>query len=227
LALSEGNYFIMMDETLTKKIGDAALIAVLVVDDAGDAVPLAKALLRGGVSVIELTLRTPAAFEALSNIKAGVPEIVAGIGTILTPEQLNQAKERGAAFGVAPGCNPSVINAAEKLGFPYAPGVSTASEIETAYEKGCKTLKFFPSESLGGISYLKNVNAPYAHLGIRYIPLGGIGIGNMKDYLENEAVLALGGSWLAPRNLINEKNWDKISKNCEEAMKIVRELRGK
>ncbi|MDR1148698.1 MAG: bifunctional 4-hydroxy-2-oxoglutarate aldolase/2-dehydro-3-deoxy-phosphogluconate aldolase [Spirochaetaceae bacterium] len=217
----------MMDETLTKKIGDAALIAVLVIDDAGDAAVLAKALLRGGVSVIELTLRTPAALEALSNIKTEVPEIVAGIGTILTPEQLRQAKERGAAFGVAPGYNPSVLDAAKKLDLPYAPGVSTASEIEAAYEKGCKTLKFFPSESLGGLSYLKNVNAPYAHLGIRYIPLGGIGIGNMKDYLENEAVLALGGSWLAPRNLINEKNWDKISKNCEEAMKIVRELRGK
>jgi 2-dehydro-3-deoxyphosphogluconate aldolase/(4S)-4-hydroxy-2-oxoglutarate aldolase len=217
----------MINETLTKKIGDAALIAVLVIDDAGDAVPLAKALLRGGISVIELTLRTPAALEALSKIKAEVPEIAAGIGTILTPDQVKQAKGRGAEFGVAPGYNPSVLDAAKKLGLPYAPGVSTASEIESAYEKGCGTLKLFPSESLGGLSYLKNVNAPYAHLGIRYIPLGGVGIGNMKDYLENEAVLALGGSWLAPRNLINEKNWDKISKNCEEAMKIVREVRGK
>jgi 2-dehydro-3-deoxyphosphogluconate aldolase/(4S)-4-hydroxy-2-oxoglutarate aldolase len=217
----------MMDEALTKRIGDSALVAVLVVDDAADAVPLAKALLRGGVGVIELTLRTQAALDALSKIKAEAPEITAGIGTILTPEQVKDAKGRGAAFGVAPGYNPSVLDAAKKFGLPYAPGVSTASEIEAAYEKGCKTLKLFPAESLGGLSYIKNVNAPYAHLGIRYIPLGGVSIGNLKAYLENEAILAVGGSWLAPRNLINEKNWDKISKNCEEAMKIVHEVRGK
>ncbi|MDR1363795.1 MAG: bifunctional 4-hydroxy-2-oxoglutarate aldolase/2-dehydro-3-deoxy-phosphogluconate aldolase [Spirochaetaceae bacterium] len=217
----------MMDETLTEKIRVSALIAVLVIDDAGDAVPLAKALLRGGISVIELTLRTPAALEALSKIKADVPEISAGIGTILSPDQVKQAKERGAAFGVAPGYNPSVLDAAKKLGLPYAPGVSTASEIEAAYERGCKTLKLFPAESLGGLSYLKNVNAPYAHLGIRYIPLGGVSVGNLRVYLENEAVLAVGGSWLAPRNLISEKAWDKISKNCEEAMKIAHEVRGK
>jgi 2-dehydro-3-deoxyphosphogluconate aldolase/(4S)-4-hydroxy-2-oxoglutarate aldolase len=216
----------MMDEALTKKIYDSALVAVLVIDDAEDAVPLAKALLRGGITSIELTLRTPAAFDALSNIRAEAGEITAGIGTILTPEQARQAKERGAAFGVAPGYNPAVLEAAKKLKLPYAPGVSTASEIEAAYEKGCKTLKFFPAESLGGLSYLKNVNAPYAHLGIRYIPLGGVGMGNLKAYLENEAVLAVGGSWLAPRNLINEKNWDQISKNCEEAMKIVHGVRG-
>jgi 2-dehydro-3-deoxyphosphogluconate aldolase/(4S)-4-hydroxy-2-oxoglutarate aldolase len=217
----------IMDEALTKKIEAAALVAVLVIDDAGDAIPLAKALLRVGISVIELTLRTQAALEALSRIKSDVPEITAGIGTILTPEQVKQAKERGAAFGVAPGYNPNVLDAAKKLGLSYAPGVSTASEIEAAHEKGCKTLKLFPAESLGGLAYLKNVNAPYAHLGIRYIPLGGVSVGNLKAYLENEAVLAVGGSWLAPRNLINEKNWDKISKNCEEAMKIVREVRGK
>jgi 2-dehydro-3-deoxyphosphogluconate aldolase/(4S)-4-hydroxy-2-oxoglutarate aldolase len=217
----------MMNETITKKIEEAALVAVLIVDDAEDALPLAKALLRGGIEAIELTLRTPAALDALSRIRAGVPELCAGIGTILTPEQLKQAKDRGAAFGVAPGYNPTVLEAAKKLGLPYAPGVSTASEIEAAYEKGCRTLKLFPAESLGGLSYLKNVNAPYAHLGIRYIPLGGVGIGNLKAYLEDEAVIAVGGSWLAPRSLINEKNWDQISKNCEEAMNIVYQIRGR
>jgi 2-dehydro-3-deoxyphosphogluconate aldolase/(4S)-4-hydroxy-2-oxoglutarate aldolase len=217
----------MMNETITKKIEVSALVAVLVVDDAANAVPLAKALLRGGVDVIELTLRTPAAFDALLKIKAEVPEITVGIGTILTPVQVREAKDYGADFGVAPGFNPTVLKSAKILGLPYAPGVSTASEIEAAYEMYCGTLKLFPAESLGGLSYLKSVNAPYAHLGIRYIPLGGIGIGNLKAYLENEAVLAVGGSWLAPRNLINEKNWDRISKNCEEAIGIVREVRGK
>ncbi|MDR2445064.1 MAG: bifunctional 4-hydroxy-2-oxoglutarate aldolase/2-dehydro-3-deoxy-phosphogluconate aldolase [Spirochaetaceae bacterium] len=217
----------MMNETITKKIEISAIIAVLVIDDAADAVPLAKALLRGGVDAIELTLRTPAALDALLKIKAEVPGITAGIGTILTPVQVREAKEHGADFGVAPGYNPTVLKSARIMGLPYAPGVSTASEIETAYEMGCKTLKLFPAESLGGISYLESVNAPYAHLGIRYIPLGGVGIGNLKAYLENEAILAVGGSWLAPRKLINEKNWDRISKNCEEAIGIVREVRGK
>jgi 2-dehydro-3-deoxyphosphogluconate aldolase/(4S)-4-hydroxy-2-oxoglutarate aldolase len=217
----------MMNETLTKKIGDSAIIAVLVVDDAADAVPLAKSLLRGGVDVIELTLRTPAALDALSKIKAEVPEITVGAGTVLTTMQAYDAKERGADFGVAPGYNPKVLDTAKRYGLPFAPGVSTASEIEAAYEKGCKTLKLFPSESLGGLSYLKNVNAPYAHLGIRYIPLGGVSVSNLKAYLENEFVLAIGGSWLAPRNLTNEKNWDRITKNCEEAMNIVHQVRGK
>ena len=217
----------MMDEAITKKIGDSAIVAVLVVDDAADAVPLAKALLRGGVDTIELTLRTPAAFDALSKIRALTPEITAGIGTILTTVQVKEAKDRGAAFGVAPGYNPTVLDAAKNFALPYAPGISTASEIEAAFERDCRTLKFFPAESLGGLSYLKSVNAPYAHLGIRYIPLGGVSIVNLKDYLENEAVLAVGGSWLAPRDLISEKNWDRISRNCEEAMSIVRQVRGK
>ncbi|MDR2795705.1 MAG: bifunctional 4-hydroxy-2-oxoglutarate aldolase/2-dehydro-3-deoxy-phosphogluconate aldolase [Spirochaetaceae bacterium] len=216
----------MMDEAITKKIEKSALVAVLVLDDADNAIPLARALLRGGIGAVELTLRTPAAFDALSKLKAGVPEITAGIGTILTPRQVKEAKERGADFGVAPGYNPTVLKAAKTFGLSYAPGVSTASEIEAAYEQGCRTLKFFPAESLGGLTYLKNVNAPYAHLGIRYIPLGGVSAGNLKAYLENEAILAVGGSWLAPRDLINEKNWDKISKNCEEAMKIAHQVRG-
>lgn len=216
----------MMNEAIKKKIEESGLVAVLVVDDAADAVPLAKALLRGGVDVIELTLRTPAAFDALSKIRAEAPEITAGIGTILTPVQVREAKDRGAAFGVAPGCNQTVLGSAQILGLPFAPGVSTASDIEAACERYCRTLKFFPAESMGGLSYLKNVNAPYAHLGIRYIPLGGISMANLKDYLENEAVLAVGGSWLAPRNLINEKNWDRISRNCEEAMGVVHQVRG-
>jgi 2-dehydro-3-deoxyphosphogluconate aldolase/(4S)-4-hydroxy-2-oxoglutarate aldolase len=217
----------LMNEELTSKLRAAALVAVLVVDDAENAVPLAAALLRGGIGAIELTLRTPAAFDALAKIKAEVPEITAGIGTILNAVQVKAAKERGAAFGVAPGYNQNVVEAAEFHRLPFAPGVSTASEIEAAYEKGCSVLKLFPAESLGGLAYLKNVNAPYAHLGIKYIPLGGVSIGNLKDYLENKAVLAVGGSWLAPRNLIAGKDWDGISKNCEAAMKIVHAVRGK
>jgi 2-dehydro-3-deoxyphosphogluconate aldolase/(4S)-4-hydroxy-2-oxoglutarate aldolase len=217
---------VVLNETIVKKIRDSGVIAVLVIDDAENAVPLAKALLRGGITSIELTLRTPAAFDALARIKAGVPEINAGLGTVLTPEQVFTAKRANAAFGVAPGYNRKTADTAILYHFPFIPGVSTASEIETAYSNGFETLKLFPAESLGGLSYLKNVNAPYAHLGIRYIPLGGVGVGNLRAYLENEAVLAVGGSWLAPRDLVNGKNWDQISRNCEEAARIVREVRG-
>jgi 2-dehydro-3-deoxyphosphogluconate aldolase/(4S)-4-hydroxy-2-oxoglutarate aldolase len=216
-----------MDGKIVKKIRDSGVIAVLVVDDAENAVPLAKALLRGGITSIELTLRTPAAFDALKNIKNEAPEINAGLGTILTQEQVRLAKEAGAAFGVAPGYNPNTGDTAAIYHFPFIPGVSTASEIEAAYSNGFKMLKLFPAESLGGLSYLKNVNAPYAHLGIRYVPLGGVTAGNLKAYLESELVLAVGGSWLAPRDLINDRNWDQITRNCEDAMKIVREVREK
>jgi 2-dehydro-3-deoxyphosphogluconate aldolase/(4S)-4-hydroxy-2-oxoglutarate aldolase len=217
----------IMDEEVVKKIQDSGVIAVLIIDDAENAVPLAKALLRGGITSIELTLRTPAAFDALARIKAGVPEINAGLGTIITREQVRLAHDAGAAFGVSPGYNTKTGETATLWRFPFIPGVSTASEIESAYSDGFKTLKFFPAESLGGLAYLKNVNAPYVHLGIRYIPLGGISVGNLKAYLENEAVLAVGGSWLAPRDMVNAKNWDQISRNCEEAMDIVHEVRGK
>jgi 2-dehydro-3-deoxyphosphogluconate aldolase/(4S)-4-hydroxy-2-oxoglutarate aldolase len=215
-----------MDEAIIKKIQRSGLIAVLTVDDADNAAPLARAVLRGGITSIELTLRTPAAFDALAKIKAEVPEINIGLATILTREQVRRAREDGAAFGVSPGYNPDTGDAAASYNFPFIPGVSTASEIEAAYSNGFKTLKLFPAESLGGLSYLKKLNTPYAHLGIRYIPFGGINISHLRAYLENEFVLAVGGSWLAPHDLINARNWDQISKNCDEAMKIVHEVRG-
>ncbi|GMO34932.1 MAG: 2-dehydro-3-deoxy-phosphogluconate aldolase [Termitinemataceae bacterium] len=217
----------MMDEALAAQIGKSALVAVLVIDDAQNAVPLAKAILESGINALEITLRTPAALDAVTKIKAEVPQIIAGIGTILNKDQVNEAKKRGAAFGVAPGLNNTVLDEAKRVGLPYAPGISTASEIEAAYEKGCNVLKLFPAENLGGLKYLKNVNAPYAHLGIKYIPLGGLSIGNLKDYLENDSVLAIGGSWLAPRDLIKAKDWVQISKNCAEARAIVEQVRGK
>jgi 2-dehydro-3-deoxyphosphogluconate aldolase/(4S)-4-hydroxy-2-oxoglutarate aldolase len=204
-----------------QKIHKAPVIAVLVIDEAKNAAPLAQALLRGGISIIELTLRTPAAFEALDLIRAGTPEIMPGIGTILNVEQVKAAKERGAVFGVSPGMNGTVIAAAKELRLPFAPGIMTPSDIEAAYALGCNLMKLFPSEPAGGIEYLKNINTPYAHLGIKYIPLGGVSQENLQSYLEYAEVLAVGGSWLAPRKLIREKAWDQISRNCEKASEIV------
>ena len=216
----------LFPDELIQKIRKAPIIAVLVIDDAGDAVPLAKALLKGGISIIELTLRTPAAFDALERIRSEVPEIVAGAGTLLNSEQVRTVKERGAVFGVAPGLNGAVVKAAKDLGFPFAPGIMTPSEVEAAYEMGCKVMKLFPSEPVGGVNYLNSINAPYAHLEIGYIPLGGISLSNLQSYLECPAVLGVGGSWLATRKAIKEKAWDEISRNCEEASKIVMKTRG-
>ena len=216
----------MFSDELILKLRKDPVVAVLVIDDAEDAVPLAKALLRGGTSVMELTLRTPTAFTALDRIRAEVPEMLAGVGTVLNTEQVRTAKERGAAFGVAPGFNSAVVNKAKELSLPFAPGVMTPSEIETAYALGCSVMKLYPAELSGGVNYLKNINAPYAHLNIDFIPLGGLTLENLSSYLECPFVLAVGGSWLAPRKLIQDKAWDEISRNAEKAAEVVRKTRG-
>ena len=214
------------DPTLAATVEKAGIVAVLVIDDANDAVPLARALLDGGVNVMELTLRTPAALDALREIKANVPEMLAGVGTILTTTQVDAVVAAGAAFGVAPGCNPRILDAARAAGLSFAPGVSTATDIEIAVENGCKVLKLFPSEPLGGLAYLKAVAAPYAHLGLKYIPLGGVNAKNMATYLSEPLIAALGGSWLAPRDLVKAANWDAITALAAEAVTTIKSVRG-
>lgn len=212
---------------LAASIQQTGIVAVLVIDDAKDAVPLAKALLAGGVNAIELTLRTPAALDALREIRAGVPEVIAGVGTILNVEQLKQAAEAGAAFGVAPGLNPRVLAAAREIGLSFAPGVLTPSDIELAVEHGCRLLKFFPAEPSGGLSYLKSIAAPYAHLGLKFVPLGGLNAKNMASYLADPNIAALGGSWLAPRELIKAGKWAEITALSSEAVQIIKSTRQK
>lgn len=202
------------------------VIAVLMLDDANDAVPVARALLAGGVDCIELTLRTEAAMDALKRIRSEVPEMLVGVGTILTPKQVNDVKEAGASFGVAPGMNPRVVSEATHIGLPFSPGICTPTDIELAIEQGCRVLKFFPSEPCGGLPYLRTIAAPFAHLGVKYIPLGGVGAGNAEQYLREPSVLALGGSWLAPRDIIQRKDWQAITANATEAAAIVKLVRG-
>jgi 2-dehydro-3-deoxyphosphogluconate aldolase/(4S)-4-hydroxy-2-oxoglutarate aldolase len=213
------------DPELSTRIESFGVIAVLVVDRADDAIPLAKALLAGGVGVMELTLRTPAALDALRAIRSAVPEMIAGVGTILTPEHVESAKAAGAAFGVAPGTNPAVLAAARAAGLSFAPGIATPSDIEAALMAGCQLLKLFPCEPSGGLSYLKSIAAPYAHLGLKYIPLGGVNEKNMATYLGDPLISALGGSWLAPRDLINAGDWGAITARCEAAAAIIRATR--
>lgn len=205
-------------ENLTDRLKKARIVAVLAVNDPAGAVDLAKALCDGGVTALEMTLRTQRAFECVSAIAgAGLP-LTLGVGTILTPEQAREAKSRGADFGVSPGCNVRVIDAAAEAGLPFAPGIMTPSEIEQALEHGCKLMKFFPAESSGGMKHLQSMAAPYKHLGISFIPLGGLKFSNMRSYTDSPLVTAIGGSWIAPTSLIDAKDWAQIRKNAEEAV---------
>jgi len=197
------------------------IIATVVIDDLEAALPLAEILLSSGIKCVELTLRTDVAIEAIRRIVAAFPGLLVGAGTVLKVEQLLQVSRAGAAFAVAPGFNLRVVARATEIGLPFAPGICTPSDIENALEHGCKVLKFFPAEPLGGLKYLKSIAAPYQHLGVSFIPLGGVTYGNFRDYLYEEFILAVGGSWLAPRNMIAERNWQGIKRNCDAAVSYL------
>ncbi len=216
----------MIPDDLEKKIEEAGIIAVLVINNAEKAVPLARTLINSGISAMELTLRTDAALDSLKSISAGVPEMTAGAGTVLTAGQVSEVKAGGADFAVAPGLNPEVMAAAAAADIPFAPGVCIPSEIECAVEAGCRVLKYFHAEGMGGMKYLKGINGPYKFLGLRYIPLGGLSINNMRTYLEAPEVIALGGSWIAPADLIDIGDWDSIARNADKAVRIMKEVRG-
>ncbi len=207
----------MFSESLVRQIKASGVVAVVVIDEVSAAVPLANALLRGGISAIELTLRTPVGLDALRAIKTELPDMLAGVGTILTERQVEESKAAGASFAVAPHCDPKIIGKALELGLPFAPGVMTPSDIGLAITAGCRILKYFPAESAGGLNHLKNISSPYAHTGLSYIPTGGINVNNFTTYLNFKSVIAVGGSWIAPQNLIREKSWKEITTLAQTA----------
>lgn len=206
---------------ILQRIERSGVIAVLILDDAAQAVPLARALLDGGVDAMELTLRTDAAIDALKQIREHVPEMLAGIGTALNVDQIDEIVDAGAHFAVSPGLNPDVVRKAQSAGMPFAPGVMTPTDIEQAIQLGCRELKFFPAVPGGGLPMLNSIRAPYAHLGIRFVPLGGINTDNMADWLSNDGVLAVGGSWLTPKNLIRDGQWGEITRLAAEARSVA------
>ena len=210
---------------LQKTITASGVVAVLSIENPAQARPLADALLAGGVDCIELTLRTPRAIEAAREIRAHCPKMTLGIGTILSVEQVHQVTDLGVAFGVSPGTNPNVLRAAAACGLSFAPGICTPSDIEAALEMNCRLMKFFPCEASGGLNYLRNIAAPFAHLGVRYLPLGGVDASNAAIYLADPLVAALGGSWLAPRELIASENWAAVTANATKASEIVKATR--
>ena len=215
-----------MPNDIENILAGSGIIAVLVIDDSNDAVRVAKTLLDNGIGAIELTLRTDSAMDSLKRILNTVPEMIAGIGTILRPDQVDAVKNAGAAFGVAPGFNPDIVDCSRTKRLPFGPGIATPSEIEGAVSHGCRVLKYFHAEGMGGIKYLKGINAPYEFLKLKYIPLGGLNTENIRGYLEMPEVLALGGSWIAPRKLIQEKDWSTIGRNAAVAARIFRDVRG-
>ena len=216
----------MFPQELTLRVSKMGVVAVIIIDDPLDAVPLAQALKAGGITAIELTLRTPRALEAIKRIRAEMPDVLIGAGTVLNPGQLKEVKEAGAFFAVSPGCNPSTLRAAQDLGIPFAPGIANQSDIEIAIEHGCRLLKFFPAGTSGGLPHLAAMGAAFAHLGVKYIPLGGITIDTLGDYLKSPLVAAVGGSWLAKPEVIKAKDWAAITAAAAAATKVVQAVRG-
>ena len=196
----------------------APVIPVLTIERQADAVPLAQALVRGGLRVLEITLRTGVALEALRAIANEVPEAVVGAGTVLNAHQLEQARKAGARFAVSPGCTPSLATAA--AGLPFLPGVQTVSEAMSLAERGLTLLKFFPADTAGGLGWLKAVGAPLA--GLRFCPTGGIGADSAPAYLALANVACVGGSWVAPREAVAAGDWARIERLAAAAATLKR-----
>lgn len=199
---------------LLAKIEASQVAAGFSLEDATDAVPLARALLAGGIHVIELLLRAPGSMDAVRAICAELPEMVVGVGTILTPEQAVEVAGTGAHFGVSPGMNPRVVGTALDAGLPFAPGICTPSDIEAALAFDCRFLKFFPAEVSGGVRYLKAMSAPYRHLDLSFLCLGGIHAENMNEYLNEPHVAAIGGSWIVKQELVEARDWDALAERA-------------
>jgi len=194
------------------------VVPVIVLDDPEHAEPLAEALLEGGLKIIEITFRTEAAAESIDRIARRFPEMAVGAGTVVTPVQAKRALEAGSGFGLAPGTDPATIGVFRDAGIPFVPGVATPSEVQAAFREGCRLLKFFPAGNMGGIAMLKALAAPYANLGIRFCPTGGVSPANLSDYLALPSVFAVGGSWIATRADIAGRNWKRISENARVAL---------
>ena len=205
-------------------IQECGIVPVVTIGHAEEAVPVAEALLSGGVKVIEITFRTEEAEEALRSITSEVPGILAGAGTVRTVDQLERALDAGARFVVTPGFNRRIVELAVKRHMPIYPGVVTPGEIETVSEYGIETMKFFPAETAGGAAALKALAGPYGD--IRFIPTGGIGEHNFEDYLRLANVIAVGGSWLTKPDESGRLDYELIRSRAAEAAKKTASVRG-
>ncbi|MFT2773932.1 bifunctional 4-hydroxy-2-oxoglutarate aldolase/2-dehydro-3-deoxy-phosphogluconate aldolase [Helicobacter pylori] len=207
-----------MQDKIIEILQISPIVPVVVIEDIKDAVPLAQSLIEGGIPIIEVTLRSSCALEAIELIAKNVPKMRVGAGTILNPTQLEQAQNRGAEFLISPGLTIKLLEYAKKKDMPLIPGVSSSSEVMQALELGYNALKFFPAEYCGGVKLLNAFNGPFK--GVKFCPTGGISADNMHSYLNLENVLCVGGSWLTPKNLIQNKEWDKITEICKRSLAL-------
>lgn len=202
-----------------KQISDIGIVPVIAIDDAEKAVPLAKALVAGGLPVAEITFRTAAGEAAIRAISREVPEMLVGAGTVLTHDQLDRALDAGARFIVSPGFNPDMVRYGLSKGALMVPGTATPGEMEQAMALGLEVVKFFPAEQNGGVAKLKALAGPYTNL--RWMPTGGVNTKNLMDYLGYDRIFACGGTWMVKKDLIEGEKWDEITRICKEAIKTM------
>ncbi|MCH2276250.1 bifunctional 4-hydroxy-2-oxoglutarate aldolase/2-dehydro-3-deoxy-phosphogluconate aldolase [Thalassospira sp.] len=205
-------------------LSKAPVVPVLVIEDANDAVPLAKALVAGGLPVLEITLRSAAAEESIKRIIAEVPDAITGAGTVINAKQMECMAKIGCAFAVSPGHTKSLLKAAKDTGVPLLPGAGTPSEIMYLLEHGYDMLKFFPAEQQGGVSMLKALSGPLPQ--VKFCPTGGVSLANLGDYLALPNIITVGGSWVAPKDAVKAGDWATITRLAQEATDKVAELRG-
>ena len=211
---------------MIESLGKAGIIPVIVIEDEAKAVPLARALVKGGLPVLEVTFRTAAAPAAIAAIKKEVPDAVLGAGTLLTPEMVRAAKAAGAQFGVAPGFDPAVMAEAKQVGLPMCPGIATASELSQALSAGCKMVKFFPAEAAGGVNMIKNFLGAFRFTGVKFMPTGGVKPSNVGEYLSVPEIVCCGGTWLVPKTALDADDYDTVERLAKEASELVKSVRG-
>lgn len=210
-------------KTIEERFYEYGVVPVVVLEDAGDALPLAQALTEGGLPCAEVTFRTQAAEEAIRQISGNYPEMLVGAGTVLTTQQVDRAVAAGARFIVSPGFDPEIVDYCLERKIPVFPGCITPSEVALAVKRGLRVVKFFPAEQAGGIAMIRAMAAPYTM--VRFMPTGGISAKNLKDYLSFNRILCCGGSWMVKGELIRNREFDKIREMTREALELAASVR--
>lgn len=208
-----------------EKIEQYGVVPVIAIDAAADAVPLADALLEGGLPVAEITFRTDAALDSIAAISSQRPELLVGAGTVLTESQVDDAKAAGAKFALSPGLDLDVLLRAEEVGLPFAPGIMTPTDLQAALKAGCKMVKFFPAMAAGGPNLLRNIAAPYAHTEIGFNPTGGVRLENLDQWLSMPTVRAVGGTWIATKADIANGDWAQITEKAKMSVDRAAKIR--
>ena len=211
--------------TAAERFAELGVVPVVVLEDAKDAAPLAKALVEGGLPCAEVTFRTAAAEESIRIMASEYPDMFVGAGTVLTIDQVDRAVAAGAKFIVSPGFDPEIVDYCLSKDIPVFPGVITPSEVAQAVKRGLKVVKFFPAEQFGGVATIKAMAAPY--VGLKFMPTGGVNAKNLENYLSCDKIVACGGSWMVKGDLVKAGNFDEIKTLTEEAVKLAAQIRNK